>query len=536
MSYERHRTGVISRGLSEAAVALAARGRKSALELSRQATAFNQQPEVLAAHCRVALSLYDIDLLEEALDQAKAFALPDGGLASLVAQIQTGPMQAVALARRLPKMSDLGLSPVPGRTLYVLHKSRPYQSDGYAMRSHGLLKGLQAAGADVVCITRPGFPRDLQACGAREGKALDFDTVDGVKYHRLPVPLRSAYPPHPWEYMAHASFAYLERATEVLVEAIRRHRPSLVVAASNNTTALPACLAAHGMGLPFVYEVRGFWELSRAAEDPGYILTTTGRQERFLETALARAAQAVITLTGPMRDELIERGVETERIHLVPNACDPDLFVPALRDSEFVSRLNFKARRPVIGYVGSLNPYEGLDDLILACAWLRRKGLDFRLLLVGSEPPDINGDRPVTRKLQRLAAEEGLNDWLVMVGSVPPDEVPRWYSLIDIAPFPRKSVAVSELVSPLKPLEAMAMGKAVIVTSVGGMREMVLNGENGLIVTKDDPTSLAQALRCLLQDDALRIRLGANARRWVKNERTWPHSARSMLNVLSGLS
>jgi len=524
-----------ARGLARAALHLSASGKTSALNLARQAVAMNAEPETLGAYCRVATALYDINTLEDAVALAEPYADSSAELAALINELRAGPLAVIALARRLPAREPLAITPTPGRILYILHKSLPHATDGYATRSHGLAQAMLARGADLVCLTRPGFPHDLDTNGGRALPDNAIETVDGVHYNRLASPMRSAFPPPPFECMAHASIEYLTRSAARLVEAIRHHRPACVVAASNSTTALPACLAAHQLGIPFVYEVRGFWEISRMASDPDYLLTAMGRQERYLEIATAQAAQAVITLTGPMRDELIARGVEPARIAVVPNGCDPERFAPKPRNRALAERLALAAETPVIGYVGSFNAYEGLDILVQACAALKREGLQFRLLLVGSEPPDSAGNQPVTGEINRMAAEQGLGDWLIMPGRVPHDTVADWYSLIDIAPFPRKSLPVTQLVSPLKPLEAMAMAKAVVASSVGGMQEIVTDGHNGLVVPSDNAPALAEALRALLHNETQRRQLGAAAREWVRDERGWEQSAMTINLITQSL-
>lgn len=522
----------IASGLASAALHFSSVGNPSALVLAREAITLQADTETLTAYCQAALAAYDVEALEEAVAMAEAYAGSRVSLLSLIADLKAGPLAAIALARRLSQRRTLKIVPSKGRILYVLHKSLPYASDGYAMRSHGIAKGLLANGADLVCMTRPGFPDDLRGDDDPPAHNNASETVDGVEYHRLSSPMRSEHLPQPSDYMTYATAEYLECASERIAEEIRRYRPACVLAASNLTTALPACLAAHGMGLPFIYEVRGFWEITRTSRQPDFLRSVAGRQEQFLETAIATAAKAVITLTQPMRDELVARGVDPDRISLAPNACDPAEFRPVLRNPALAQRLGIGPATIVIGYIGSLNDYEGLDILVSACAALRREGLACCLLVVGGEPPNTRGDKPTTRQIREVAAQTGGSDWLIMPGRVPHDEVADWYSLIDIAPFPRKSLPVTELVSPVKPLEAMAMGKAVVVSDVGGMREMVEDGQTGLVVPSDDEKALGAALRRLMQDEALRRRLGAEGRSWVQNHRSWRHSAACMMQKI----
>ncbi|WP_412509525.1 glycosyltransferase, partial [Roseovarius sp. SYSU LYC5161] len=328
----------MARGMALAGRFLAEAGHESALGILREAADLRPDPRTLGAYCKGALALYDPERLEEALSLAEAKGGDDPGLQALVDDIRAGPWRAMALARRLDERHARDFAPVPGRILYMLHKSLPHASDGYATRSHGLARALLEQGTDLVCLTRPGFPFDLFPGDDPGAELPPVEEVDGVRYHRLADPSRTAWPRRPTDHMAHASVDYLEQAAERIGEAIRHHRPACVVAASNHTTALPACLAAHGAGLPFIYETRGFWEITHASRDPAYALTVTGRQERFLETATARAAEAVLTLTDPMRAELENRGVAPDRIGMVPNACDPARFRPLARDEGLMRR------------------------------------------------------------------------------------------------------------------------------------------------------------------------------------------------------
>lgn len=519
-------------GLAVAGKLLAEVNRPSGLDLLREAVGRQATAETLTAFCRGALALYDLNALNEAVSAAETMGKGDPKLMAQVADIRAGPLKIAALCARLYERQSVSIAPVTGRVLYILHKSLPDSCDGYAMRSHGMATALKMLGADVVCMTRPGFPFDLSLDHNPGRDVTMVETVGDVSYHRLANPTRDAYPRAPYEHMAHASLGYLEAAAKQIGEAIRQHRPAYVMAASNHTTALPACLAAHSAGLPFVYEVRGFWEITHASRSPAYAMTTTGRQERFLEVETARAADAVLTLTPPMLEELVSRGVPRERIFLVPNACDPERFQPVSRDPTLAYSLGLPPDLPVIGYAGSFTQYEGLDDLVSACASLRQRGLIFRVLLIGSEAQDATGALPITARIKQIAAEGGLEDWLILTGRVPHDKVAAHYSLIDIAPFARKSQPVTELVSPLKPLEALSMGKAIIVSSVGGMQGMVQEGKTGLIFDKNDNEALTRALERLLKNPEERDAIGAAGRAWVLANRSWRHVAESALEAL----
>lgn len=411
-------------------------------------------------------------------------------------------MGALAILHNLPKPEN-PIQPVAGRVAYVLHHSLPYLNNGYATRGHGLAMGMQAAGLDVVCLTRPGFPLDIKRDLT---DAPPTSVIDNVTYHRLAEPKWTG---------PGRSRTYATDAAAVLEAAFRQHRPQAVIAASNHVNALPALMAARRCGIPMSYEVRGFWEITNASRDPAAEQSMAHQLKIRLDAKLASMADHVFTLSNSMKDELVRRKVPADRITLLPNCCDPDKFVPRPRDTALAAAHGLPDGVPVIGYIGSFVDYEGLDDLARACAKLRQDGHTFRLVLVGAS------EGPIYDRIVAIAQNEGLGDWLIMPGRVPHDQVEAWYSLIDIAPFPRKPVPVTELVTPLKPLEAMAMEKAVVMSSVAAMAEMVEDGVTGLVFEKGRPQALSADLARLIAEPALRTRLGTQARAFVQAERTW---------------
>jgi glycosyltransferase involved in cell wall biosynthesis len=293
------------------------------------------------------------------------------------------------------------------------------------------------------------------------------------------------------------------------------------MAASNYLTAAPALVAARRLGLPFYYEVRGLWEITRASSEREFGDTPAFRVEKILETSVAARADRVFTLNEALREELVSRGIAGDRITLLPNSVDPAQFAPLPRDEALAARLGLPGGVPVIGYVGTFAEHEGLDDLARACGLLKQSGVEFRLLLVGNENASGEDRGPITMEIRRIAEAARFSGWLVMPGRVPHEQVAAYYSLIDIAPFPRKPLPVCEIVSPLKPLEALAMEKAVVASSVRALSEMIRDGETGLVFEKGSVESLAGKLRALIDAPELRAGLGRRGRAWVCSERTW---------------
>lgn len=430
-------------------------------------------------------------------------------------KINRSPVRQLSVLNLLEPKKTQQIDSMPERLCYVLHSSLPYVSEGYATRAQGLALGLKGAGFDVVALTRPGFPVDAKLELAADEVPARIE-VEGIPYLRLLESSRQRC----------SGAGYMEVAADAVTSALESLRPAFVLAASNFRTALPALIAARRLGIPFAYEVRGFWEITRSSREPEFIHTPSYRIMEFMEAETAKHADHVFTLTRPMKEELVRRGVPANHITLLPNSCELERFITRPRNEALAAVLGIPDGVPVIGYIGTFSQYEGLDLLVEAAAELRHRGFSFRLLLVGNESASAGNAGSITTEIRRIAEERGLRDWLLMPGRVPHEQVELYYSVIDIAPFPRKGQTVTEMVSPMKPLEACAMEKAIVASSVRALQEMIEDGKTGLIFEKDNVASLVEALARLVADSELRARLGKEGRRWVESERTWDATAR----------
>ncbi|MGI9093016.1 MAG: glycosyltransferase [Mycobacteriales bacterium] len=407
--------------------------------------------------------------------------------------------------------------PVPNRVAYLLHNALPHTSAGYAARTHGLLTNMRAHGWDMHGVTRLGYPYDLwQEDDVTQIPPLDI--VDGVPYHHLFGDERIVHKKPLYSYV----MAYSRRVEALLGE----QRPAIVHAASNHWNGLCAAVSAAHLGLPSVYEVRGLWEVTRGSRNPAWVGTGMYRLAARLETEAALRADRTITITGALRDELVARGVPENRILIVPNGVDTRRHVPRARDPELAAALGVTGKT-VIGYVGSTLDYEGLDMLITAAAAMKTRRADFHVLIVG--------DGAEWHAFVEMAGRLGVSDVVTFTGRVPHEDIGRYYSLIDIAPFPRLPLPVCEMVSPLKPFEAMAMGKAVVVSSVAALAEIVTDGENGVVFDKGDTTHLTAVLESLLDEPARRRALAENGLRWVREKRDWRSLVSSVESIYEEL-
>ena len=237
-----------------------------------------------------------------------------------------------------------------------------------------------------------------------------------------------------------------------------------------------------------------------------------------LEVRMA-GADAVFTICEGLRGDLVARGFARSRIHLMMNGVDLSLFgAPPPRDAALAERLGL-GTGPVVGFIGSFYDYEGLDDLIEAMPRLVARLPEARLLLVGGGP--------CAKALEAQAKASPAANAIRFVGRVPHEEVEHYYALCDVMAYPRKKSRLTDLVTPLKPLEAMAEGKLVAASDVGGHRELISDGETGTLFAPDDPAACADALAGLLGQSALWEARRAAARAHVARSHDWAENAKN---------
>jgi glycogen synthase len=224
-------------------------------------------------------------------------------------------------------------------------------------------------------------------------------------------------------------------------------------------------------------------------------------------------ADRVAVICEGLRGDLIARGFDAATIFVSPNGVDMEMFgSPPPRDETLAMQLGLTGK-DVIGYIGSFYDYEGLGDLIAAMGHLNGAARDAHLLLVGGGPME--------KALRAQAAASPVAERIHFVGRVPHDQVERYYSLVDVLAYPRKKMRLTDLVTPLKPLEAMAQGRLVAASDVGGHRELIEDGVTGTLFPADDPAGAASAIDALFADKAFWPQRRAQARAFVEAERNW---------------
>jgi len=291
-------------------------------------------------------------------------------------------------------------------------------------------------------------------------------------------------------------------------------------AASNYANAMIALAIGKSRGLPVVYEVRGFWEdtwLSRHPDSEKKADSELYRRSRDLETRCMLAADLVVTLGEAMRDEIVARGVPAEKVLIVPNAVSEEFLRPLPDAGALRKELGIAPDEHVIGEVSSLVPHEGIGTLLEATRLLKDRGLPVRVLIVG--------DGPERAALQHQAAELGLGEAAIFTGRVPAAKVREFHALLDVFVVPRTPARVCQLVTPLKPVEAMASGLCVVTSEVKALAEIIKPDVTGALTIPQDPVALADSLELLVCSPDIRRKLGEGAREWVARDRTWAHNA-----------
>lgn len=389
------------------------------------------------------------------------------------------------------------------RVLHVLDISVPMLA-GYTSRSRYLVNHQKALGIEPIVLTSVRFdnPKDVAV-----------EEIDGIRYYRTRRPPFSFVGERLGEAPVLREGLEVNHLRRRIVEVARGERPDIIHAHSSILCGIPGYLAARQLGLPFVYEIRAFWE--DAAVDAGTNLPGSPKYVaiRSAETHLAGHADALIGICQGIKRELIDRGIPDEDVFVVPNGVDTQKFKPMPRNEEIARKYGLTGKT-VVAYIGTFAAFEGVRFLEEALVRILKGGRDdVRGLIVG--------EGATYEACRQIAAEAGLADKILHPGKVPHAEVQGLYSISDILAYPRDSQRITELVTPLKPLEAMAMEKAVIGSDVGGLLELIRDGVSGLIFRHEDATDLARKILELVDSPDRRAALGRQARAEVEHDRDW---------------
>jgi PEP-CTERM/exosortase A-associated glycosyltransferase len=394
------------------------------------------------------------------------------------------------------------------KILHILDHYKPHFS-GYVFRTSYILKHQKELGLEPVLVTSPKHG-DVKT---------DLEEIDGMKVYRT---LKNNFGDTPFIREVKLMNALQER----IEDSIKAEKPDVIHAHSPSLNGMSALKAGRKFGIPVVYEARAFWE--DAAVDHGTFVEGSLKYQvsRFLETRLFRNVDAVFTICEGLKNEIVSRGMPDEKITIIPNCVDAVAFSPLAYDLETAEKYELKDKM-VYGFIGSFYHYEGLDLLIEAFSKVLEKVKNARLLLVGGGPEKEN--------LIEKARSMNLLRHIVFTGKVPHEEVKKYYSVIDVLVYPRKSMRLTELVTPLKPLEAMAMGKVVVGSDVGGIKELVTHNQDGFLFKAGNVDELAGLLIQLAFNIERLNSISKTAIETVRRKHNWESAVKRYLPVYERL-
>ena len=447
--------------------------------------------------------LYDQGHLQEAVDELIPYAAFDDR-ADHARRRMMSERRALGPLLDLPERATPTYEPIPGRVLHVVSNALPNSQVGYTVRTHRIVTAQREAGLDPHVVTFTGWP--IKA----HHDTAPVREVDGIPYHRV----------RPGQQIKPGLQERIDAAITAVTTLTQRLRPAVLHAASDHKNATVALHVGRTLGIPVVYELRGFLEETWiSGEENG---TRRGSERHHLlverETSVLRESDAVVTLAHTMRQEIVERGVDHDKVVLAPNAVDPELLRARPDGGAYRTELGIDTQAFVIGSVSTLTHYEGFDTLIQAADHLHRQGHHIRVLLVG--------DGAARDDLRAQARRLGLEKICLLPGRVSPKEALRAQAALDVMVVPRLDRRVCRLVTPLKPVEAMALGIPVVASDLPALRELLDDGNSGTLVPAEDPQALAEAVGVLMEDTALRRQQVKAAREQVLTTRTWERNAK----------
>jgi PEP-CTERM/exosortase A-associated glycosyltransferase len=394
----------------------------------------------------------------------------------------------------LRSFSALPASDLPIRkVLHVLDHSLPLYS-GYTFRTQSILVEQRRNNWAPVGLTSSKHEASWKK------PSPQTEEIDGFRFYRTGTVRQET------------ELRLMKRLAHRIEEVSRIENPDLLHAHSPVLNVLPAIWMGRKLGIPVVYEIRAFWE--DAAVDHKTYSENSWKYKavRSMETWACRHVSQVAVLCEGLRQDLVQRGIPMEKLTVVFNGIDPEEFCPCPPDVEFANNLGIAGKK-ILGFIGSFYRYEGLDLLVKAFAKLCATRDDLALLLVGGGEVEAE----LCEQIEQLR----LPGKAILAGRIPHDKIAGVYSLMDVLVYPRYSMRLTDLVTPIKPLEAMAMSKPIVASDVGGHRELIRHGFTGLLFAPGDASSLAATLERLLDNPRLAGQLAAQGNHWVRQNHTW---------------
>lgn len=397
------------------------------------------------------------------------------------------------------------------KVLHILDHSIPLHS-GYTFRTAAILREQRKLGWQTFHLTSP----KQEKCSVLE------ETVDGLHFYRTP-PATGFMASKP----VLSEIALINATTERLEQVARQIKPDVLHAHSPVLNAIPALRVGKKLGIPVVYEIRAFWEDAAVDHGTSKEWGLRYRATRALETYAIKHVDAVTTICEGLRSDIVARGIPASKVTVIPNAVDIEKFtVGGAPDVELQAKLGL-AGKTVLGFIGSFYAYEGLNVLLDALPLMLQSNPEIRLLLTGGGFQE----QALREQAQRL----GVADKVIFTGRVPNSEVTHYYDLVDVLVYPRLSMRLTELVTPLKPLEAMAQGRLVAASDVGGHRELIQPDVTGVLFKAGDAADLARVVLELIANSQRWPAIKAAGRHYVETERNWANSVGRYRNIYPAL-
>lgn len=386
----------------------------------------------------------------------------------------------------------------PLKVLHIFDHSVPLHS-GYSFRSLAILREQHKLGIETIQLTST----------KHYAQAPEEEIVEGLKFYRTQAGALAKVP-------VLNQLDVINTLKQRLAELIAKEKPDILHAHSPSLNAIAAASVARRFGIPLVYEMRASWEDAAVSHGTCKEGDLRYRLGQWLEKKALHSADHVVTICQGLATQVQQWGVKAEHISIVPNGVDIDAFPPLTERNSALESKHQLEGKTVLGFLGSFYRYEGLHILLDALAQLKSSEPDLMLLLVGGGLQE--------EQLKNQAAALGISDKVIFTGRVPHQQVAQYYSLVDIFVYPRESIRLTELVTPLKPLEAMAQLGLVLASDIGGHRELIKDGETGVLFKADDAAALAGKIQHLLQHKHDWDRLKNNGRRFVEEVRNWKNS------------
>lgn len=382
------------------------------------------------------------------------------------------------------------------KVLHVFDQTVPCIS-GYASRSQYIVESQKKIGIEPIVVSSPRFTYENER-----------DEFNEIPYFRskLKQSLLGSIPIVNNIILMNCLELKIQKiAQEANVDVIHAHSPVIC--------GLPALKVAQRIRVPFVYEVRALWEDAAVDQGKTYVNSMRYKLTRLLETYLLRNAHIVVTICEGLKEEIIKRKVSVKRIVVVPNGVDCNKFIPTAKDVGLLQKYGINESDEIIGFIGSFYEFEGVKNMIEAMNEISTRTEHIKMMIVGGGIEEAN--------LKQLTKNLRLEDRVIFTGKVPHKDILRYYSLMDVLVYPRQKKRITEMVTPIKPLEAMALEKAVIGSDVGGIKELISDGKNGLLFESGNVLDLSKTILKLLMNKSLKVELGKNARLSVLGNRSW---------------